>query len=554
MGASRRWSAALSAAILIGTLARASVVVWSDPWGPHHPDEHILPLEALGLWEGVTPREVGWPGSTTRILLSGIEAAELFVEKGFEIWQFRQQPDRALHVVTTWIGTQFVEPASLYKTGRMVSIVTGVLQLLALAWALRRWTGPVGIAVGTLAMAISPVAVAHSQYVLADVTGLLFATIALGLAADPTPRRVIVIAALVGLAAASKFHFGLWLLTPLLCVWFGDRAVFPRKWILSLAIVITAAWVGVTLVPWFLINPLLGLKEFAGVVLVKVGHGSPLGRMPRNAAMVLGGLGALAWIGALAAGGVRGTHERRRIMPIAVPLVVGMTALVLMATVFDRYGLVLMPGAAILAGLGWDAWLQHNRAMVRRGAAVALAVCIAATITSLVYSQRVIAEIDVDALVKNWVVANVKPGARVAVHDEMNALLPRAADQLRECANRVTTVAAYEEKWLTEGVKTSVAEERPMEAMVMTDERFSAYWCRRELGNGKPSGFRVVSYHAEPRFEAVLEHDAVNEFRTGSRQLTGGVDVLVMNRPVDVGLPPIQVFRTARGQRVIYKR
>ena len=93
-----------------------------------------------------------------------------------------------------------------------------------------------------------------------------------------------------------------------------------------------------------------------------------------------------------------------------------------------------------------------------------------------------------------------------------------------------------------------------MEAMVMNDERFNAYWCRRELEGGNPSGFRVVAYHAEPRFEAVLEHDAVNEFRTGGRQVTGGVDVLVMNRWVDAGVPPIQVFRTARGDRVIYRR
>ena len=34
----------------------------------------------------------------------------------------------------------------------------------------------------------------------------------------------------------------------------------------------------------------------------------------------------------------------------------------------------------------------------------------------------------------------------------------------------------------------------------------------------------------------------------------GGIDVLVTNRPVDVGVAPVQVFRTARGQRVIYMR
>jgi hypothetical protein len=237
-----------------------------------------------------------------------------------------------------------------------------------------------------------------------------------------------------------------------------------------------------------------------------------------------------------------------------IPVLIGMTALILMSTVFDRYGLVLLPGAAILAGLGWDAWLLHDRDVVRRGAAVALAVCIAATTTSVVRSQRIIGETDVDVLMRNWVVANVSPHSRVAIHDEMNVFLPRAVDQLRECAEHVTTVSAYNEKWLVEGVKTPVADARPMDSMLLNDERFSAYWCRRELGVGNPSGFRVVTYHNELRFGSVLERDAVNDFRTTARHATGGVDVLVMNRPIDVGVPPVQVFRTARGQRVIYQR
>src|SRR5439155_15293922 len=107
---------------------------------------------------------------------------------------------------------------------------------------------------------------------------------------------------------------------------------------------------------------------------------------------------------------------------------------------------------AILAGLGWDQWLGDRHVMVRRGAAVALAACLVATTMSVVRSQRVIGEVDVDVLMRNWVLANVGPGSRVAVHDEMNAYLPRDFDQLRQCSERVTSMAAYEEKWLTEGV------------------------------------------------------------------------------------------------------
>lgn len=532
---------------------RVGVIRWTDPWEPHQPDEHILPIEALALWEGIAPREIGWPGSTTRLVLSAIAASQCALEEGRGMWALRSQPERALEKVSTWIGRRYVDPPRLYRLGRTVSIITGVLQLIAVAWALSRWVGPIGTLVGTLAMAISPVTVAYSQYVLADIAGLLFGTIAMGLAASPTPRRLVAMTVFLGLAASSKFHFGLWLLTPLLCVWLGDSTVFPRKWRLSFVIVMTMTGVVVMLVPWFLINPLLAFKEFAGVVLVKIGHGSRFGGISRNVSIIFGGFGALGWFGALASAPALVT-ENRRFAPIVIPLVVATLVLVLSAVVFDRYGMVLLPGAAILAGLGWDEWLGDRRVRVRRGAAVALAASLVATTMSVVRSQRVIGEADVDVLMRNWVLANVSPGSRVAVHDEMNAYLPRDPDQLRECAERVTTASAYQEKWMVEGVQASAGERRPMESMLLNDERFNAFWCRRELGAGGASRFHVVTYHDQPRFEAVLERDAINDFKTGTGQATGGVDVLVMNRSVDVGVPPIQVFRTARGQRLIYQR
>src|SRR5262245_61170738 len=78
----RPFRLAVAALLIAGVLIRCSVLLWSDPWGPHHPDEDILPLEAMALWEGITPREVGWPASTTRVLLSGIQAVQWAVARG----------------------------------------------------------------------------------------------------------------------------------------------------------------------------------------------------------------------------------------------------------------------------------------------------------------------------------------------------------------------------------------------------------------------------------------------------------------------------------------
>jgi hypothetical protein len=551
---SRVLKLATLAAILIGALVRLSVLAWADPWEPHHPDEHILPLEAMALWEGVTPREVGWPGSTTRLVLSAIAGSQLLAEEGRAIWALRHEPDRGLAIVSTWSARKYVDPRPLYRMGRTLSVVTGILQLIAVAWALSCWVGPAGTLVGTLAVAISPVTVAASQYVLADITGLLFGTIALGLAAAPTPRRVLAMAALVGLAASSKFHFGLWALTPLLCVWFGDRALFHRKWRLSLGVILMTAWVMVTLVPWFLMDPILALKEFGGVVLVKVGHGSTLDRAPRNMLVVFGGFGVLLTCGALAGVRALDAARRRRFAPVVIPLLLGSVALALMATVFDRYGLVLLPGAIVLAAVGWDLWLLHSRTIVSRAGMAVLGVCVVATAVSLFRSQQFVGDIGLDVLLRDWIVANVNPGSGVAVHDEMNAFLPRTLEQLRACTDYVSTAAAYLEKWRVEGVETSVIDTRPMDSLLLTDERFSAFWCSRELALGSPAGFRVVPYHDDRRFGAVLERDAINDFRTGGRQATGGVDVLVLNREVEIGMAPAVIFSTRAGRRVIYRR
>src|SRR6266487_458120 len=139
------WSRALRlatvAVILIGALARINVGRWAEPWSPHQPDEHILPLEALALWEGITPREVGWPGSTTRLVLSVVAASQCLRDQGRAMWAERAHPDRALQIVSTWIGNRYVDRRPLYRMGRTISVVTGILQLVAVVWALSQWVG-----------------------------------------------------------------------------------------------------------------------------------------------------------------------------------------------------------------------------------------------------------------------------------------------------------------------------------------------------------------------------------------------------------------------------
>jgi hypothetical protein len=223
-------------------------------------------------------------------------------------------------------------------------------------------------------------------------------------------------------------------------------------------------------------------------------------------------------------------------------------------TVFDRYVLVITPGVILLAAWGWQQLLSSEGRSMRYASYAALSICTVATVISLVAAERRAGEIDVDVLAQRWILANVERGRRVALHDEDNAPLPGAADQLRECIAYVDEPAAWREKWLVEGYDPGDNVTTPMQAVLLTDERYRAFWCRRELETQTEPGYWIVPYHNEKRFGAVLERDAIAEFRTGARTITGGVDVLVTNRPVDAGRSPAQEVRTERGQRIIYVR
>jgi hypothetical protein len=551
------WSTAMLAAVVAaGVLARLALLTWDDPWGPHHPDETVLALEAVALWEGVTPREIGWPASTTRVALGVVAAADWALDEGVTVWRQRANPAVALQTISDWIGSRFVDQSSLYVLGRWTALVIGVLQLVAMVWALRRWVGAAGTVAGTAVVALGSLPVAFSQWVLADMTGVLFATVVVGLAASPTPSTILWMAVCAGLAAASKFHFGLWLLTPVLCIWLRLGMTTSARWRLTLGSVALFTVVVVFWVPWLWIDPVLAMKEFAGVVFVKVGSGATVADAGVHVLTLLGSLGAIAWIGALL--GVT-TLTRRRLRdcaPVVVPIVVGVAGLSASAIVFDRYALVVLPAVAVLAAMGWERGLLEPRGPVRLAITGVFAISVVWAGATLVRSQREIGQTHVDVLVRRWILERVPSGSTVALYDETVAPLPRTADQLRACAERPESAEGYRDKWRVLGIDPPIGVSEPMRAMLLNDERFHAYWCRRELGVrlAHPAGYRVVSFHADPRFWAIREADAIDRFRAEASGTGTGLDALVLNRLADVGVAPAAVLRSAGGERVIYVR
>src|SRR4051794_9819854 len=86
----------LLALIVLGAACRFGFVFWQAPWTAHHPDEHILSLEAVALWEGITPREVGWPASTVRLALSGVHGVQMLADRRAALLAARSHPPAVL--------------------------------------------------------------------------------------------------------------------------------------------------------------------------------------------------------------------------------------------------------------------------------------------------------------------------------------------------------------------------------------------------------------------------------------------------------------------------
>ncbi len=350
----------LTAVLVLAAALRFSFAIpgaWESPWTPHHFDEHILPYEALGLWEGVTPREVGWPAGPSRLALSAAYAGRLLADEGGALVS-ASSPEAAMAKVALWTGRRIADGAPLYVVGRTVTALFGVLQVMLAMFAARAWLGKESTVIAGVLAAVAPLAVTHSQLVLADIVGACFTTLLLAW----MPRAVADIRLApwlgmsAGLAAASKFHFGIWLLLPLAAFWVVvPREVAARRQRLTATLALVAGFLVTLLafVPWFWSNAPLGLKEFSGVVLVKAGGVSGVVALLSNGSTVVGGLGVAILAGVIL--GCRPLLRRRGALAACMLGVTALAAAVLCAStiVFGRYGLVMLPALTLIAAAGW---------------------------------------------------------------------------------------------------------------------------------------------------------------------------------------------------------
>jgi hypothetical protein len=542
------WMALLIALAASLRLSFAVPRVWDQPWTPHHFDEHILPYEALALWEGVTPREVGWPASTFRLALSAVYGAQFVAAESHSVGS-APNAAAAMGVVARWSGERVGDATPLYVSGRVLSALIGVAQVIAAVAAGRAWLGPSGGTVAGVIATLSPLAVSHSQLLLADVWGAFFATWSLALLPGVAAGRRSPVGpgVLMGLAAGSKFHFGLWLLVALVaCSIDSQRRLRPWRDALTRSSMLLVAF-GLTLValvPWLVINPVLGLKEFAGVVLVKAGAGRTMGSMLVTAWQLLSALGVVTLVGLVL--GVRPFLRATGVLGGAVvaAFAIGWLVLSSSAIVFDRYALVLLPAAGVVGAQGWQ---MIGSSMPRVPGLAWVVVMLLAGLPQALKAIDDIRRVNSYHLAHAWMAVHLPDRAAVAIYSEDNQHLARHPDQLTECVDYVESDAAYREKWLTNGIRVDENSGRPMARAVLADEQFQAFWCAREALAPRSPSFLVQRFHADARFQTLRTRDLERKFRAGLTDPAAGLDAVLVHFDLFPDLLPARTFTTPAG-------
>lgn len=333
-----------------------------------------------------------------------------------------------------WTSLDQASTADFYLWGRAMTALLGTATILLVYRIGMRWgTRYAALAAGL--MAVMPLHVRESHYVLTDVPVTFFVTLALLLTLRAAEReRAIDFAwagAAAGLAAATKYPGALALLLPLIAVWMTLNAK-PSRLLASLAVLGGAAAAFVLAAPYTILDLpgfLNGYAHLAGYYSPKP-LGEPAGltyykHLSRSMAwpaflLLLTGLG----LGAVRA--IRGPGRVRWTVTIVFPLVYfyflsGQTL------VYGRYLMPLLPFVCLLAAAGAVSGVSLLRRFdIPRAArqTIIAAVTIAAVLPPAWQSLNFMRDLTRISTVEQahaWMIDNLPKGASIVI--ETQALL-----------------------------------------------------------------------------------------------------------------------------------
>ena len=369
-----------------------------------------------------------------------------------------------------WTSLDQVDAADFYLWGRAVTALLGTLTVFLVYHIGMRWgTRYAALAAGL--MAVMPLHVRESHYVLTDVPLTFFVTLGLLLTLRAAEReRAIDFAwagAAAGLAAATKYPGALSLLVPLIAVWLTLGAK-PSRLAASLAVLAGAAAAFLLAAPY----TILDLPAFLNGYAHLAGYYSPKPLAEAAAITYFKHLTrSMAWpaflllligIGLGAVRSIRGPGRVRWTVTLVFPLVYfyflsGQTL------VFGRYLLPLLPSVCLLAAAGCVSGVSLLRRFdIPRTARTAIiaAITIAAVLPpawqSLVF-MRTLTRTSTVELAHAWMLDNIPKGSSIVI--ETQALLTGNAFKSRNVPQLVQDYRAPQEyaDYVEAGVEYIVA-------------------------------------------------------------------------------------------------
>jgi 4-amino-4-deoxy-L-arabinose transferase-like glycosyltransferase len=391
-----------------------------------------------------------------------------------------------------WTSLDQVSTADFYLWGRAMTALVGTLTVLLTYLVGMRW-GTRHAALGAGLMAVMPLHVRESHYVLTDVPLTFFVTLTLLLTLRAAERErasdFAWAGAAAGLAAGTKYPGALALLMPLIAVWMTLGAK-PSRALASLAALAGAALAFLCAAPY----SVLDLPAFLNGYAHLAGYYSPKSlaepaavtyykHLSRGMAwpaflLVLTGLG----LGAVRA--IRGPGRVRWTVTIVFPLV-HFYFLSGQTLVYGRYLLPLLPFVCLLAAAGCVSGVSLLRRFdIPRAArtGIIVGVTVAAVLPPAWQSlnfMRDMTRISTVEQAYTWMVDNLPKGANVVI--ETQALIAPRQFNARNVPQLVMDSRAPQEHadYLAAGVDYIIASSQkfgePLKAAHQHPDLYAAY-------------------------------------------------------------------------------
>jgi 4-amino-4-deoxy-L-arabinose transferase-like glycosyltransferase len=361
-----------------------------------------------------------------------------------------------------WRSLDDVSAANFYLWGRGLTATFGVATI-AVTWRLGRRIDRLSGLVAALLLAVQPIHVRESHFVLTDVPMTFFVALTLLAAVRaverPSPRAWATAGAAAGLAAATKYTGAVVLIVPLVALLVARLSSFDRLR-QGAVVVVCAAGAFLLCAPYTVLDPAGFLNGFAALASAHAQGPPPAApawwTYVRHLQMNLGHAGfvaALASIGVAAVRAARSGSSQTRAIWIccAVFVLVFYTVIAGQTLVYARYLLPLLPPLLVITGA--TVALLYRRLSTLRAWGWRWSAVVAIVLAALVAGPPAArahgwvtarAQHSTHRLAYDWILAHVPRTARVAIETTMNLPSPYYTHHVRRLTDEPPEAYAAE--------------------------------------------------------------------------------------------------------------